>query len=73
MDASTSPAEGPVPSDRGAEDHLRGAVVSPLVLPATSGRLVDLAGVAHDPLALFVRLCAERTTSIASHHRTEPA
>ena len=49
MDTSTLPAEVPVPSDDGVADHLRGAVVSPLVLPATSGRLVDL-GVAQDPL-----------------------
>ena len=53
MDVHALSAELPVPSDDGAGDHLRGAVVPPLRLPATPGRLVDLAGVAQGPSVLF--------------------
>jgi peroxiredoxin len=37
------PADLPVPEDDGAADHLRGAAVPPLPLPATTGDAVDLA------------------------------
>ena len=57
MDVHTLTAALPVPSDDGATDHLRGAVVPPLVLPVTSRRLVDLAGVAQG---------GEHATSITS-------
>ena len=48
-DVYTLPAGLPVPVDDGAADHLRGAAVPSLVLPATSGDLVDLAVVAAGP------------------------
>jgi peroxiredoxin len=40
------PNDLPVPVDDGAADHLRDAVVPPLVLPTTGGESVDLANVA---------------------------
>ena len=52
-DVYTLPAGLPVPVDDGAADHLRGAAVPSLVLPATSGDLVDLAVVAAGPAVLF--------------------
>jgi len=52
-DVYTLPADLPVPVDDGAADHLRGAVVPALTLPATSGRLVDLAELARRPAVLF--------------------
>jgi peroxiredoxin len=52
-DAYTLPAGLPVPVDDGAADHLRGTVVPPLVLPATSGASIDLAVLARHPAVLF--------------------
>jgi peroxiredoxin len=52
-DVSTLPPDLPVPVDDGAADHLRGAVVPSLALPATSGAVVDLAGLARPPAVLF--------------------
>ena len=49
----TLPADLPVPADDGAADHLRGAIVPALSLPATSGRMVDLAELARRPAVLF--------------------
>jgi peroxiredoxin len=42
-----------VPVDDGAADHLRGAVVPALALPATSGPLIDLAVLTKQPTVLF--------------------
>lgn len=42
-DPMTVPADLPVPTDDGAADHLRGAVLPSLALPATDGTSVDLA------------------------------
>jgi peroxiredoxin len=57
MDVSRSvytlPADLPVPVDDGAADHLRGAVVPALELPATSGGVVRLAELARQPAVLF--------------------
>ena len=52
-DIYTLPPDLPVPVDDGAAEHLRGAVVPALALPATSGRLVDLAVLAREPAVLF--------------------
>ena len=52
-DVYTLPPDLPVPVDDGAADHLRGAVVPSLALPATSGGVVDLAGLARQPAVLF--------------------
>ena len=52
-DVFTLPADLAVPVDDGAADHLRGAVVPPLALPATSGATVDLATLARGPAVLF--------------------
>ena len=52
-DVFTLPTDLPVPVDDGAADHLRGAVVPPLALAATSGGIVDLAALAHRPAVLF--------------------
>ena len=52
-DVYTLPPDLPVPADDGAADHLRGAVVPSLALPATSGGVVDLAGLARPPAVLF--------------------
>jgi peroxiredoxin len=52
-DVYTLPRDLPVPVDDGASDHLRGAVVPPIVLPATSGAAVDLAALACAPAVLF--------------------
>ena len=52
-DVYTLPPDLPVPVDDGAADHLRGAAVPPLALPATSGRVVDLAELARQPAVLF--------------------
>ena len=52
-DVSTLPADLPVPVDDGAADHLRGAVVPPLALPATSGVRVHLSALARGPAVLF--------------------
>jgi peroxiredoxin len=52
-DASTLPANLPVPIDDGAADHLRGAAVPSLALASTSGALVSLAGLASGPAVLF--------------------
>jgi peroxiredoxin len=52
-DVFTVPAHLPVPVDDGATDHLRGAVVPPLALEATSGLKVDLATLARGPAVLF--------------------
>ena len=50
---STLPPDLPVPVDDGAADHLRGAVVPRVALPATSGAIVDLAALARQPAVLF--------------------
>ena len=52
-DVYTLPPDLPVPVDDGAAEHLRGAAVPPLALPATSGRVVDLAELARQPAVLF--------------------
>ena len=52
-DVYTLPPGLPVPVDDGAADHLRGAAVPALALAATSGRVVDLAGLARQPAVLF--------------------
>ena len=52
-DVYTLPPDLPVPVDDGAADHLRGAVVPSLALPATSGVVVDLAALARRPAVLF--------------------
>jgi len=52
-DVYTLPPDLPVPADDGAADHLRGAAVPPLTLPATSGRLVELGELARGPAVLF--------------------
>jgi peroxiredoxin len=52
-DAYTLPTNLPVPVDDGAADHLRGAVVPSIALPATSGRVVNLADLARDRAVVF--------------------
>jgi peroxiredoxin len=52
-DVYTLPPDLPVPVDDGAADHLRGAAVPAVTLPATSGRRVDLAALARQPAVLF--------------------
>jgi peroxiredoxin len=52
-DVYTLPPDLPVPVDDGAADHLRGAAVPSVVLPATSGHMVDLAALARQPAVLF--------------------
>lgn len=52
-DVYTLPPNLPVPVDDGAADHLRGAIVPALTLPATSGPLVDLAELTARPAVLF--------------------
>ena len=52
-DVYTLPSDLPVPTDDGAADHLRGAVVPSLVLASTSGGSVDLARLAASPAVLF--------------------
>jgi peroxiredoxin len=48
------PPELPVPEDDGAADHLRGAELPPITLPATSGEGVSLADAAAETLVLYV-------------------
>ena len=48
------PADLPVPEDDGAADHLRGAGLRPVTLPATSGEEVNLADAAAGTLVLYV-------------------
>jgi peroxiredoxin len=52
-DVSTLPPDLPVPVDDGGADHLRGATVPAIVLPATSGQVIDLAALAQKPTVLF--------------------
>ena len=52
-DVYTLPRDLPVPVDDGAADHLRGATVPALALPATSGAMVDVAALARTPAVLF--------------------
>jgi len=52
-DVYTLPTDLPVPVDDGAADHLRGAAVPPVLLPATSGAVVDLAVLTGTPTVLF--------------------
>jgi peroxiredoxin len=52
------PPDLPVPKDDGAADHLQGATVPPLSLPATSGEQIDLATAAEGTLVLY---CYPRT------------
>lgn len=49
----TVPAGLPVPVDDGAADHLRGAIVPPLALIATSGPSIDLQALARGSAVLF--------------------
>ena len=42
-----------MPVDDGAADHLRGVTVPSIVLPATSGQVVDLSDLAREPTVLF--------------------
>lgn len=42
-----------MPVDDGAADHLRGAVIPAIVLPATSGQHVDLSVLAQTPTVFF--------------------
>jgi peroxiredoxin len=48
------PSDLPVPEDDGAADHLRGAAIPALSLPATEGSDVDLAAAAAETLVLYV-------------------
>jgi len=48
------PPDLPVPEDDGAADHLRGARLPALTLPATSGKDVNLAEAAAETLVLYV-------------------
>ena len=48
------PSDLPVPKDDGAADHLRGAPIPALRLPATEGDDVDLAAAAAGTLVLYV-------------------
>jgi peroxiredoxin len=48
------PADLTVPVDDGAADHLGGAAVPSVSLPATDGGVVDLAAAARSTLALYV-------------------
>lgn len=48
------PADLPVPVDDGAADHLPGAALPALSLPATDGRDIDLAAAAQQTLVLYV-------------------
>jgi peroxiredoxin len=52
-DVYTLPSNLPAPVDDGAADHLRGATVPPVLLPATSGAAVDLAVLTAAPTVLF--------------------
>ena len=52
-DVYTLPRDLPVPTDDGAADHLRGAVVPSLALPSTSGGAVNLAALVSGPTVLF--------------------
>jgi peroxiredoxin len=52
-DVYSLPPDLPVPVDDGAADHLPGAAVPALALPATSGRRVDLVALARSPAVLF--------------------
>ena len=48
------PPDLPVPEDDGAADHLRGAELPPITLPASSGEDVSLADAAAETLVLYV-------------------
>ena len=52
-DVYTLPPDLPVPVDDGAADHLWGATVPALALPATSGSRVDVLALASKPTVLF--------------------
>jgi peroxiredoxin len=52
------PPDLPEPVDDGAADHLEGAALPPLSLPATSGAQIGLATAAHGTLVLY---CYPRT------------
>ena len=52
------PPDLPIPVDDGAADHLDGATVPRLSLPASSGGAIDLAAAAQDTLVLY---CYPRT------------
>src|SRR3989442_2465330 len=47
------PKDLPVPLDDGAADHLRGAIIPRLALPATSGELIQLDVLARASAVLF--------------------
>jgi peroxiredoxin len=53
-DIYTLPGDLPVPEDDGAADHLRGAAVPSVVLPATVGEPVDLVEAACGTLVLYI-------------------
>jgi peroxiredoxin len=56
-DIHALPEDLPVPEDDGAADHLRGAVVPPIALRATSGETIN----AHDLEGRTVLFCYPRT------------
>ena len=53
-DLHALPDDLPVPEDDGAADHLRGASVPSVELPASGGGLVDLALAARETLVVYV-------------------
>ena len=53
-DPLTLPPDLPVPEDDGAADHLPGAAIPELSLPATDGSVLDLAEEAEGTLVLYV-------------------
>jgi len=53
-DLTSLPPDLPIPQDDGAADHLAGLALPRLELRATSGRTVDLHGLATGTLVLFV-------------------
>lgn len=52
-DLDTLPADLPVPADDGASDHLPGQRLPPITLPATDGRLINLAQLAGTCVLFF--------------------
>jgi peroxiredoxin len=52
-DPYTLPDDLPVPEDDGAADHLPGRALPSLELPATSGELVDVAGIGSEGTAVL--------------------
>jgi len=54
IDYSSLPPNLPAPEDDGAADHLPGAALPALALPATSGGRIDLAALGEDLLVAYV-------------------